>query len=838
MGNIQSNNKSKNLTQIIDYIATNFILTNNFKDFKNLTDQKYCNNLVILTSKIINNNLNYKQVQYLSQRIKQGDIVNEMTKDNVIFFEKDKIENIDIDSNIRKKRLCIGIAKFYIKIAHIYAAIVSTVNPTYNYKNENGEIQEVNLENKIYIPKYSNTKINRNNICSLRINSLLNKSNFDVNNNEEIKINPDFCDINKNQDTGKTKMLINEPGIPELSKLYYDKYDYNTGRFIGMTEKAKKLYENDVKIFYKTFTGKKNVPNNIKTFSDIPLKDFHNLSKCKNNGAYTQIYTGKKREKYFKKYAEHIEKMMKTTNENQNKLIKIIDKLFILISNKHTNKKEIIINPNLTYKNLDLIIEETKKPIINLYLKCEKDYLEGLNIFEAIVNLLYKETSQNQLINLENNINKHKQKQNIPSNTELIEQNKLEEKENINKNINDPIVNFNNNKYVIHDQNNDNIDEQISPRDNVNPPTPINDLKIKTPQDNVSPPRLINDLKIKTPQDNDLKIKTPQDNDLKIKTPQDNVSPPRLINDLKIKTPQDNDVELKTPQDNDVELKTPQDNVSPPRLINDLKIKSPQDNVSPPTLSPPTLSPPTLINDLKIKTPQDNVDQSKENNVDEVKNANGDVVKPKPQEKNVDQSKENNVDQSKENTVVDAKNKDDRDNDIIKSIKITTPVNPPSPSTINFSSKRSNNNEAKYLEENNLKEQQEKIKKLLQKYGNVIKVNNGIIKIEFQNIISDNGEIKILFDKDNNNFEKKKYSNEEEKKINDLLKIYDIEMKDGIIEIKYDKNVIVENKEIKIKLNKVNDQLVDKNIYKEELNQLLDNKLKGKIIGGVKYINK
>ena len=63
-------------------------------------------------------------------------------------------------------------------------------------------------------------------------------------------------------------------------------------------------------------------------------------------------------------------------------------------------------------------------------------------------------------------------------------------------------------------------------------------------------------------------------------------------------------------------------------------------------------------------------------------------------------------------------------------------------------------------------------------------------------------------------------------------------MKDGIIEIKYDKNVIVENKEIKIKLNKVNDQLVDKNIYKEELNQLLDNKLKGKIIGGVKYINK
>ena len=175
MGNVQSNKKSKDLTQIIDYIATNFILTNNFKDFKNLTDQKYCNNLVILTSKIINHNLNYKQVEYLSQRIKKGKQVNEMTKDNIIFFEKDKLDKIDVDSNIKKKRLCLGIAKFYIKIAHIYAAIVTTVNPTYNYKNENGEVQEVDLENKIYIPKYSNTTINRNNLCSTRINSLQNR---------------------------------------------------------------------------------------------------------------------------------------------------------------------------------------------------------------------------------------------------------------------------------------------------------------------------------------------------------------------------------------------------------------------------------------------------------------------------------------------------------------------------------------------------------------------------------------------------------------------------------------------------------------------------------------
>ena len=490
MGNVQSNKKSKDLTQIIDYIATNFILTNNFKDFKNLTDQKYCNNLVILTSKIINHNLNYKQVEYLSQRIKKGEEVNEMTKDNIIFFEKDKLDKIDVDSNIKKKRLCLGIAKFYIKIAHIYAAIVTTVNPTYNYKNENGEVQEVDLENKIYIPKYSNTTINRNNLCSTRINSLLNKSNFGVNNNEEIKIKPDFCDKNINKQTGKTKKLINEPGIPELAKLYYDKYDYNTGNFIGMTDKTKKVYENDVKQFYKTFTGKKDVPDNVKTFSDVPLKEFHNMSKCKNNGAYTKVYTGTKKQKYFKKYAQHIENMMKTTNENQNKLIKIIDKIFILISNKQTNKKEIIINPNLTYKKLGLIIEETKAPIINLYLKCEKDYLEGLNIFEVIVNMMYKETSQNQLDNLDDNINN--QKNILPKDTEkkaptdnidqdLIQNIKNEEQKKLEERINEKINNINKNDNNVSleivekeqlinkndkNDNNDNNDIQIKNNDN------------------------------------------------------------------------------------------------------------------------------------------------------------------------------------------------------------------------------------------------------------------------------------------------------------------------------------------------------------------------------------
>ena len=59
MGNAQNkgdgSTTDKSLTSIIDFIATDYILTQNFTDMYNLTDEKYCDKLLILTSKIISN---------------------------------------------------------------------------------------------------------------------------------------------------------------------------------------------------------------------------------------------------------------------------------------------------------------------------------------------------------------------------------------------------------------------------------------------------------------------------------------------------------------------------------------------------------------------------------------------------------------------------------------------------------------------------------------------------------------------------------------------------------------------------------------------------------------
>lgn len=161
MGNSQSSDAPKDtrsqLAKAIDYIATNYILTQNFQDMEKLADPEYCNNLVVMTSNIIAKNLSDLDVQYLAQRMKDGVEINEMTSEKVIFFNKKALENMDVSNKTTKRRLCIGIAKHYVKAAHLFSAIVTTINPTYTYKDSAGSTMKASVMDKQDIP--SGTKI-------------------------------------------------------------------------------------------------------------------------------------------------------------------------------------------------------------------------------------------------------------------------------------------------------------------------------------------------------------------------------------------------------------------------------------------------------------------------------------------------------------------------------------------------------------------------------------------------------------------------------------------------------------------------------------------------------
>jgi hypothetical protein len=138
-------------------------------EIQKLSEKEFCDKLVVLTSDIIEKNFSELEVEYLAQRIKSGLEVNELTKDKILFLNKDVIDRFNISDdtkrNTKKKRICIGIAKFYVKIAHLFAAIMMTINPVYSYKDENGNIIKANLMERDKIPKNVKRNIYKLNVC-------------------------------------------------------------------------------------------------------------------------------------------------------------------------------------------------------------------------------------------------------------------------------------------------------------------------------------------------------------------------------------------------------------------------------------------------------------------------------------------------------------------------------------------------------------------------------------------------------------------------------------------------------------------------------------------------
>lgn len=524
MGNQTSSGKRDEdiykLPGMIDSIAAKYILTQDFKDMTQLENKEYCNKLIVLTSKIIKQHLNEREIEFLSQRTEKGVEINKMAKDKVMFVKDDSLRDLDESNSIKKQRMCIGIAKFYIKIMHVFSAIVATMNPTYNYKNEIGTRQSVPYMQKKNIPTASkdSVTIDKINLCSRRINALMAKildetedksTTLDANqtkpiisdapkvshiapaasvapvipppvqnvvlkpdvkplieesnesnengtqsnevvtqsnetdkmelreeiklpNNEQtssneptekkapqidllrslraeldaqkggeppktLEIRPRFCSANKNKD-GTQMNLANEPGIPELKQLYYDVFDYKVGKFTSMSEASEKEFKRDLETFYKAFTGKSSMPDDIKGFSNITLRDFSLHENCAESGLFNKVYQGSLKNKLFKKYADQLKMMTDNANQNREKLISILDRLFRYVKDPATGTtKKITLRPDLTEKSLQSIVSDTRKIIIQLYVNCEKEYLGIIETFESIVETQVKRVTQQKM---------------------------------------------------------------------------------------------------------------------------------------------------------------------------------------------------------------------------------------------------------------------------------------------------------------------------------------------------------------------------------------------------------------------------------------------------------
>ncbi len=390
-----------NFYDLVDFIAVNYIFTADFQSLKRLTEKNYCDKMIVLTADILDRYYNDLEITYLEQRVKQGAEVNELAHDRVFYMNKDKFEALDVSNDkkksLKKKRVCIGIAKFYIKIAHIFAAIVMTINPVYTYKDESGATQKTPLAQKDSIPRSTPRTLFKLNVCDNRIRALRRGMQEDAD-GEHVKLHPNICDLN---DPDRVT-VADEPGITELMELYFDDdYDYSTGKFRGMSEATKAAFRKDLELFYTTFTGQDRMPETIQKFSDIKLRDYKRSEACQSSNSILRAsYKISKHDDLFVRYAENILRMIQNATQNQRKLLAVINLLFTYVIDPYTQKKVIRIHPELNETRLQQAVDTARKLIVELYVRCEKDYITGVKIYEAIVETKILQTTQSQITHL------------------------------------------------------------------------------------------------------------------------------------------------------------------------------------------------------------------------------------------------------------------------------------------------------------------------------------------------------------------------------------------------------------------------------------------------------
>ena len=228
-----------------------------------------------------------------------------------------------------------------------------------------------------------------------------------IQNEENNEIKKENEENKYNNKDAVTKALTDEIGIPELEALYFDVYNYKKGIFDKKSDKSQKQYDADVEKFYKTFAATDKMNPEIKKFSDIKLKDFHNQPLCnEKDSPWSKSYHATPNHKdfdLFQKYAKHIADMTMKNKQNEQKLVAILDEMFAYWIDPQTNVKELTIDPELTYEKLDELIPKTRDIIIQLYVDCENDFQEGLNMLEAII-------KKRMLINAENRMDRFQKK--------------------------------------------------------------------------------------------------------------------------------------------------------------------------------------------------------------------------------------------------------------------------------------------------------------------------------------------------------------------------------------------------------------------------------------------
>lgn len=418
-----SQETSKKLRETLNLIATQFILSNDFKSLKLLVNEKYCDNLTILTKDILSTRFSTKQIKSLAKM------------DTLFYISKNELSRIEAGTRDKKNLMCKQIARFYVRIAQLFASIITTVYPNWS--------DTVGPEGKPF---------DGNDFCQTRIAALTKSIRPDSGDKSKVAIQPTVCSLYANDST-----VYAAPGFAALELLYNDQYDETTGAFSKRSGEMQSKYETDLTTLYQAFTGHSSKPPEIKSFSDINISalskrfkecgpktsdpvfapgaavqtggqmfdDRVDRDRINRNVGQAQVQVQSDMEKElesvrikaeareksikaqgenlsgifsssnpavkiastngaFSKYAVHIKTMVASAERYKAALLAVIDKLFLIVKTE-AGQPKITIHPALSNEELDKLVNQTRDIIVQLYLGCERDFYTGLKLLRVII---------------------------------------------------------------------------------------------------------------------------------------------------------------------------------------------------------------------------------------------------------------------------------------------------------------------------------------------------------------------------------------------------------------------------------------------------------------------
>ena len=420
--NIKNDITHDRLFNLVNEVASNYIFSSSFYDLREASSAEYCSKLTILTKDIIEKSLKQRNISALHSKLYPNSNSN---KEPVFFINKSTLDRVNKDTN-SKQTLCKQIAKFYIKIYHVFIAIINVIQPSW-HSNTSSSNQDILPYKKFYDKARKDISIRDNytrkdkGFCVTQLLTLLGQDNlaniFTMESDKEFNVNINkLCKKYRDRNRSSSKMdTIQEsiPGFNELKRLYNDIYDPNKGDFTSMSTTMKAKYKQDVIDFYTTFTNNTTqdaIRNNIQDFSDIKVSDLTNAicsekfkDRYDNSDKSVLINTI---DPSFKLFAKHLKKMYLDSEKYKKELMEIIKQLFVKYRNNDSSDSRFsyLINPQLTYPDLEKFSQEAQKIIIQLYLSCQQNFKKGITLYKDLIGAQVLETTEKSAEQIEENI--------------------------------------------------------------------------------------------------------------------------------------------------------------------------------------------------------------------------------------------------------------------------------------------------------------------------------------------------------------------------------------------------------------------------------------------------